>query len=140
MDVLEEFFPSKHLKAADLDGKEIKVTIARIDREKIGDDMKAVVYFNGKTKGVALNKGNTKILADAFGRDSNGWFGQEVILYAIWTEYQNKPVQGLRLRLPHGGAPVRAPARPDPISSGPPAKPMAPADMDDDIPFAPEFR
>lgn len=143
MDVLEEFFPSKHLKAADLDGREIKVTINRVEREKVGDDMKAVIYFNGKDKGVALNKGNTKILAESFGRDSDGWIGQQVILFSVWTEYQNKPVQGLRVRVPPqsipqptGPAPV--PRRPDPISSGlaPPMK----ADMDDDIPFAAEFR
>lgn len=117
MDVLEEFFPSKHLKAADLDGKEIKVTIARVEREKLGDEMKPVVYFNGKQKGVALNKGNTQVLAEAFGRKSEDWFGREVILYAIWTEYQNKSVQGLRLRVAND-APMRQ-QRPDPISSGP---------------------
>lgn len=141
MDVLEEFFPSKHLKAEDLKGKEITVTIHRVEREKIGDDMKPVLYFNGKDKGVALNKGNTKILAEAFGRDSLGWTGHQVVLFSVWTEYQNKPVQGLRLR-PLMPAPT-APMKPDPITSGAFASGIAPpmkADMDDDIPFAPEFR
>jgi hypothetical protein len=145
MDVLEEFFPSKHLKATDLNGKEVTVTIHRVEREKIGDEGKPVLYFNGKDKGVVLNKGNTSVLVDAFGRNSKGWIGQQVILFSIWTEYQNKPVQGLRIRAlmppPTGPAPVQR--RPDPITSGPIVSGLAPpmkADMDDDIPFAPEFR
>ncbi len=140
MDVLEEFFPSKHLKAGDLNGKEIMVTINRVEREKVGDDMKAVLYFNGKEKGVALNKGNTKILAESFGRDSGGWIGQQIVLFSVWTEYQNKPVQGLRVRV--AAAPAAAPRGPapyqtrdnDPISSGP-APRRAASDMNDDIPF-----
>lgn len=139
MDVLEEFFPSKHLKATDLNNKEVRVTIARVEREKLGEDMRPVVYFNGKEKGVALNKGNTTTLVDAFGRSSNDWFGRDIILLSVWTDYQGKPVQGIRIRIPTArDAPA---ARPDPISSG-----VAPqrqtggvsdnmALADDDIPF-----
>lgn len=127
MDVLEEFFPSKHLKAADLNDREIKVTIARVEREKLGEDMRPVIYFNGKEKGVALNKGNTTTLADAFGRNSNDWAGQEITLVSVWTEYQGKAVKGLRI------IPSPRRARPDPISSGLP--PKTAAMPDDDIPF-----
>lgn len=141
MDVLEEFFPSKHLKAADLKDKEVRVTIARVEREKLGEDMRPVIYFNGKDKGVALNKGNTTTLVDAFGRNSNEWFGREIILLSVWTDYQGKPVQGIRIRIPT----ARDVRRDDPISSGPP--PGHPANgpqpvprradevLDDDIPF-----
>jgi hypothetical protein len=134
MDVLEEFFPSKHLKAADLDGKEVKVTIARVEREKLGEDLRPVVYFNGKEKGVALNKGNTTTLVDAFGRNSNDWFGREIILLSVWTDYQGKPVQGIRIRIPT----ARDAARRDTISSGPPAghpAAMGPPMDDGDVPF-----
>ena len=118
MDVLEEFFPSKHLKASDLKDKEVRVTIQRVEREKLGEDMRPVVYFNGKEKGVALNKGNTTTLVDAFGRNSNDWFGREIILLSVWTDYQGKPVQGIRIRIPT--ARDMAPAhREDPITSGP---------------------
>lgn len=135
MDVLEEFFPSKHLKATDLNGKEVRVTIARVEREKLGEDLRPVVYFNGKEKGVALNKGNTTTLADAFGRNSNDWFGQDIILLSVWTDYQGKPVQGIRIRIPtaRDAAPAR---RDDPITSGPqPPQRPAVALADDDIPF-----
>jgi hypothetical protein len=138
MDVLEEFFPSKHLKATDLDGKEVRVTIANVEREKLGDDMKPVVYFKGKEKGVVLNKGNTTTLVDAFGRNSQDWFGRDVILLSVWTDYQGKPVQGIRIRLPTARD---NPRREDPISSGPPpghpANGPAPhrSELNDDVPF-----
>lgn len=137
MDVLEEFFPSKHLKATDLQGKEVRVTIARVEREKLGDDMKPVVYFKGKEKGVVLNKGNTTTLVDAYGKNSNDWFGQDVILLSVWTDYQGKPVQGIRMRIPTARdmAPVR---REDPITTG--AQPErriggVSDNLDDSIPF-----
>lgn len=131
MKVSEEF-PSKTLKASDLKGKEPRLTIANIVREKIGDDAKMVVYFDGKDKGVVLNKGNSNTIADAYGDDTDGWQGRDVILFAVWTEYQGKPVQGLRFRIP--SARDNAPAKPDSISSGlAPHRPSA--DMDDDIPF-----
>ena len=142
MDVLEEFFPSKHLKATDLQGKEVRVTIARVEREKLGDDMKPVVYFNGKEKGVVLNKGNTTTLVDAYGKFSNDWFGQDVILLSVWTDYQGKPVQGIRMRIPSARdkTPVK---REDPISSGVTERPSRAAGgvsdnlekLDDEIPF-----
>lgn len=135
MKVSEEF-PSKTLKAADLKGKEPKLTIANVVREKIGDDAKMVVYFEGKDKGVVLNKGNSNTIADAYGDDTDGWLGHDVILFAVWTEYQGKPVQGLRFRIPT--ARDVAPRRPDPISSGlPPKQSVIPPqeDMNDDIPF-----
>lgn len=141
MDVLEEFFPSKHLKAVDLNDRQVRVTISRVEREKLGDDMRPVVYFKGKDKGVALNKGNTTTLTDAFGRNSNEWFGRDIILLSVWTDYQGKPVQGIRIRIPTASD---APPRQDPISTSPqrmtggvsdnlPPKQMN--GMDDDIPF-----
>jgi len=156
MDVLEEFFPSKHLKADDLKDKEVHVTIDRIEREKLGDDMKPVLYFQGKQKGLVLNKGNAQSIADAFGRDSRNWVGQEVVLLSIWTEYQGKPVKGLRVHIPprvqHSSSDPRSHGPDDSISSGPAPRRaiggisdnmdrvQGGGSLNDDIPFAAEFR
>jgi hypothetical protein len=35
---ISEEFPSQYLKAADLGGREIRVTMGRVDRETIGTD------------------------------------------------------------------------------------------------------
>ena len=50
MKVSEEF-PSKYLKASDLNGKQVKVTISHVTREAVGDDDRLVAYFEGKKKG-----------------------------------------------------------------------------------------
>jgi len=43
-------FPSKYLKAADLQSKHVGVVIDGIQMEDLGDDSKPVLYFKGKQK------------------------------------------------------------------------------------------
>lgn len=123
-------FPSKWLKADDLGGKEVKVTIEGVNREEVGsnNDTKPVVYFKGHDKGVVLNKTNAQNIADTYGPETDGWTGKDVILFTTWVDFQGKSVEAIRIR---------------PAKSGEKAKPLPvqensenPAeDMDDDIPF-----
>ena len=41
---MSEEFPSKFLKAADLQGREVRVLMSNVEREKIGDDTKPVLH------------------------------------------------------------------------------------------------
>lgn len=147
---ISEEFPSQYLKASDLGGKEIRVTMGRVEREEIGQDKRPVLYFKGKDKGLVLNKTNANTIGDAYGDDTDDWFDQPLILFAIRTEYQGKPVDGLRCRVPTpkdnrdmaprratGGISDNQQELRDSISSGPPpGHPAAQgAPMDDDIPF-----
>lgn len=131
---ISEEFPSKHLKAADLQGRDVRVTMANVEREKFGDDNKLVVYFKGKDRGLVLNKTNAGTISDAFGDDTDDWFGNDIILFSVRTDFQGKVVDAIRCRAP--SARDNKPAK-DPISSGP-AK-AAPGksneDLDDSIPF-----
>lgn len=148
---ISEEFPSKYLKSSDLKGQEVRVTMGRVEREEIGQDKKLVLYFKGKEKGMVLNKTNANAIGDFYGDDSDDWYDQPLILFSIRTEYQGKPVDGLRCRVPTARdnrdvAPRRTPGgisdnqdqlrRDDPISSGPPpGHPAADASLNDDIPF-----
>lgn len=142
---ISEEFPSKYLKADDLRGREVRATISRVDREKLGDEFKPVVYFNGKEKGVVLNKTNSYAIASAYGDETNDWFGNDVILFAVMTEYGGKHTPAIRVRIPtardnRDAAPRRAIGgvsdNLDPISSGPPpGHPAHDAPPNDDIPF-----
>ena len=58
---MSEEFPSKYLKAADLQGREVRVTMAHVEREKIGDDAKPVLYFKAKPK-KNMNGASDKLL------------------------------------------------------------------------------
>jgi len=136
MKVSEEF-PSKHLKAADLQGKEVRLKIANVEREKLGDDNKLVVYFHRTERGFVLNKVNSYAIADAYGDDTDDWIGNDIILFPVRTDFKGKPVDAIRCRAPNAKDNRK---KEDPISSGPARKPVASDDLDDSIPFAPEFR
>lgn len=95
---VNEVFPSNYLKAADLQGKEIPVLIDRVEMESFGQDQKAIVYFRNKQKGVVLNKTNAMNIAGAYGNDTDGWVNQPVVLFSVWTDFQGKSVQAIRIR------------------------------------------
>jgi hypothetical protein len=127
---ISEEFPSKYLKADDLGGREVKVVMAHVERESIGQDKKPVLYFKGKEKGLVLNKTNSITIGDAYGDDTDDWFGQEVILFSVMVDFQGKVGPAIRCRVPT--ARDRKP-KADAISTGPSDFPGDRA-PDDDIP------
>ena len=94
----DDVFPSKYLKASDLQGREAQVVIDRVVRED-GID-KPVMYFQGKEKGLVVNKTNWNRVAYLYGDESDDWAGREIILAAELVEYQGKTVEGTRVRPP----------------------------------------
>lgn len=74
------------LKAKDFVGKNLKVTISRIEtvdyeaRDDAPANTKPALYFEGKDKRLILNGSNTEILCGAYGSDSDLWVGKAVIL------------------------------------------------------------
>jgi len=132
---ISEEFPSKYLKAADLQGREVKVVMQNVEKEKLGNDNKLVLYFKGKDKGCVLNKTNSATISDAYGDDTEGWFNQPLILFTVQVDFQGKVGPAIRVKIPPR-APVQ---RDDPISSGvvdfPGDRPRKAAELNDDIPF-----
>ena len=63
MDIMQSF-PSSYLRAGDLQGKTFKMIMKEVVMEDIGDDHKAVLYFQGADKGVVMNKTNASAIAD----------------------------------------------------------------------------
>ncbi len=102
---INQAFPSKYLRAADLNGGSVIVTISHVEMEEIGQgaekERKPVVYFEGKTKGVVLNKTNATMIMDiAKSEDTDDWQGVSIKLIAAEVEYQGKLVNSLRVRRP----------------------------------------
>jgi hypothetical protein len=126
---VNEVFPSNYLKAADLQGREIPVMIDRVEMESFGQDQKAIVYFRNKQKGVVLNKTNAMNIAGAYGDDTDGWVNQPVVLFSVWTDFQGKSVQAIRIR---PGTMAQAPSpRQHPQTTPPPVDDMG----DQSVPF-----
>jgi hypothetical protein len=98
----------------------------------------------------ALNEGNTNVLIRAWGHNTDDWIGQEIELllghYQDWKEDPPKEKETVKVRAispaktaQNGGAPVNKPLPPS-IKSAPGGAASLRGEMDDEIPFAPEWR
>ena len=113
-------FPSTYLKAADLQGRRATVTIDKVVMEDIGGEHKPVVKFQGKDRGIVLNKTNAAMIAEIAGsEETDDWKGVKVTLYPTKTDFQGKRVDCIRVDYVQGAAPSK------------PSEPVT----DDEIPF-----
>jgi hypothetical protein len=100
---IDEFFPSKYLKASDLKGREPVLTIAKVLYEPVGQgkQMKGVVYFDKVEKGLVLNKTNANRITQIAGSGiTEEWRGVQIKLYTAQVEFQGAPVDAIRIRPP----------------------------------------
>lgn len=97
---INDAFPSKYLKAADIKGRPpIAVTISHVALEEIGDDktLKPVLYFQGKEKGVVLNKTNGSMIAHTHGPETDGWVGKQILLRCEGVSFRGQIVDSIRV-------------------------------------------
>ena len=82
--LISQLFPSKFLKAADLQGRRVTVTIDRLHLEKVGpqQEQKPVLTFRKASKSMILNRTNAMTIAKLYGDNSDGWAGKSIVLYA----------------------------------------------------------
>ena len=127
---INDAFPSKYLRAHDLGDKQPVVVINRAAFEQIGDDRKLVVYFDGKEKGLCLNKTNANAIADLLNsQDTDDWKGHRIKLVVAKVDYQGKRVPAIRVEpAPRNGNGARPAPPPPPVDD----EPL----RDEDIPFA----
>lgn len=153
---VSDAFPSNYVKASDLQDKNVLVVISHVAMEDIGDDNKPVLYFQGKDKGMVMNKTNANNIATVYGDDTEDWTGKEIVLFPAMVDFQGRTVPAIRVRAPQAkdrrngnGAPRQAapPARPaaKPVQQLRPQQQAQPQDeenpapnndhLDDEIPF-----
>jgi len=110
----ELLFPSLFLKAADLAGKDVTLTVRHIQMDELQiagtskKKNKAVMYFTeteakakkeGKEeKRLVLNRTNAEIIAKIHGKDTDLWIGKKITLYPTKTDFGNKRVDCIRVR------------------------------------------
>ncbi len=158
---IDAAFPSKYLKASDLMGRRVTVIMTEVRTEEVGRDkeLRPVLFFKGKDKGIVLNKTNAKKISEAYGPETDVWFGQPIILFEAQVDFGGDTVPAIRVAIPPSdasdrvpGPRVMPPARQAvhfqkpiddlPVQTGSDHRdPGSHAvDLDDDIPFAPEMR
>jgi hypothetical protein len=128
MVTLNEAFPSKYLKAADLP-EPVVATIKLVTQEKIkGFDGemqdKVIVSFARGLKPLILNRSNFEAIGDIAGSfETEDWTGTKIEIYATPVSFKGKTTNGVRVREP--GAEQKKPAK---------AKPKMSADASDTKP------
>lgn len=99
----KSFMERDFIFAFDLNGKDVVVTIARVEAGSLTSaggrkTKKPVVYFEGKEKGMALNATNAKTIAAMYGNYTEKWIGQSVTLYPTTTQMGGETVECIRIR------------------------------------------
>ena len=122
-----EVFPSKYLKAADLNGKPATVKISAVTYETLKspegrEQNKTVLAFAGTSKLLPLNMTNWDSVADVAGEDTEEWPNKKIEVYPTITQMGGKTVECVRIRKPSAPKQPMLPVVPD-------------DDPDDVIPF-----
>jgi len=140
----DEVFLSKYLKAADLNGRPVTITIKSAPYETLKnpegkEQGKSVLYFVGGKKALPLNVVNWDSVAAICGDDTDAWPGHQIELYPAVTQMGPKTVPCIRIRRPQGTLPLaaRPSATPAPTpAETPPVEAYADANFGDDLPEA----
>lgn len=145
---INEAFPSKYLKAADIPEEGRTCVISRVDEEEVGRDkeVRPILYFEGVEKGVVLNKTNATNISKLYGAETDDWVGKKVMIGTAWVDFNGQSTEGIRIYPPKRSSP-NAPLgkqaeKREPADASVGDREFAPrgGDLDDDIPFSPEFR
>jgi hypothetical protein len=137
-----DIFPSKYLKAADLKGKPIVLTITEAPRETLKyqgrEESKIVLHFEGTKKLLPLNITNWDNMVVATGEtDSDNWAGHKIEVFPTTTEMQGKTVECIRIRAPTAAPKKKAKtakAVPEPESPKPEPGPEPESETEPDEP------
>jgi hypothetical protein len=126
-----DLWPSRFLKAEDLQGRSINVTIERAVSEVLkngkGEETKVVIYFQKAKKALVCNMTNFDSIVDVTGiDDSDKWAGHKIQLYPTTTVMSGKPTPCIR---------VRQPGPPSSNVTQPPPNEPPPDESDESIPF-----
>jgi hypothetical protein len=130
-----EAFPSKFLKATDLGGKSLVLTIKSVSREPLKthdgkEQEKTVLHFVGFHKVLPLNMTNWDAVAAATGEDDDAnWPSHKIEVFptTVIVGTESKPC--VRIRAPEQSELL---TKQKPTAT---AKPPVADDMDDEIPF-----
>jgi hypothetical protein len=127
----DQMFPSKYLKASDLNGRSVTLEIKSAPEEMLTgfsgqQEKKTVLYFTTSPKKLPLNKTNFEAVVDVTGEaDSDHWPGHRIEVYSVSTDKG----PGVRIRTPA--------VRPAAMAGKP--RPAVADDHDDEIPFNDEI-
>ena len=98
-----QMFDYLYLRAWDLDGQDVTVTIERVEPGEIEGKQGEIkrmpfVYFRGINKPLGINKTNGKSIAAMYTTDTSKWIGKRLTLYPTTTPYEGENKECIRIR------------------------------------------
>ena len=113
---IHELFPSKYVKAGDLNGKPVTLTIKALQIETLGhgqeQERKPVLYFEKASKGLVLNRTNGMTIAGLYGPETSDWIGKRITIFATQIRAFGKLQDTIRVK-------EEIPAQPKPQTVAP---------------------
>lgn len=83
--VYDQLYPGRFIKAAELLGRKVTVSISDYEMEELeGDDgkkVKAILHFKETEKALVMCKTNGMCIRDMFGKTLTNWVGKRVTLF-----------------------------------------------------------
>lgn len=105
--------PSRFLKSAEFNGRDVTFTIAEVALEELERDdnskeTKGIVTFRETPKMLLLNRTNSTCLKEMFGVETDAWRGKRVTFFPfpMTDPFTKKPITAIRLR---GSPDIKAP-------------------------------
>src|SRR5262249_51566943 len=96
---IDQLYPSRFLRCADLNGQPMRVVIKGLSREDVSGEQKVVLSFTNSAKGLILNKTNGRAIAKALGcDDTKDWRGKSITLVPAVTDFKGDTVDCIRVR------------------------------------------
>jgi hypothetical protein len=128
---ISKIFPSKYVKAADLEGRTITLTISKVtmdemlthDNKKV---KKPVVWFERATKGFVINLTNALIIGNLYGDETDNWAGCRISLYPTKVRAFGEMQDCIRVR-------EEIPASPRSVATAPQVEETTGLDDDEDV-------
>lgn len=121
-------FDRDYLGSWDLMGRDVTVTIVKVEAGVLTSQgnkktKKPVVHFDGKEKGLALNKTNARAIADMYGTNTDNWLGKRITMYPTTTTFGRETVECIRVRntIPRSNGRAQQPQQPPPEPERDPA-------------------
>src|SRR6516225_6001030 len=94
---IDELYPSRFLRFADLDGKPMRVTISGIAREDVFGEPKVILSFTDG-KQLILNKTNARSIARILGDETHTWDGHDIMLVPAQVDFKGDIVDAIRVK------------------------------------------
>jgi hypothetical protein len=95
-----EIYPSRWIKAADLDREGENVTIRNVTVEEVGEnrEKKPVIEFDELDRNLIVNVTNWNTIAEITGQaDSDNWPGRKIKLVRVRVPFGGKTVEAIRV-------------------------------------------